>query len=143
MLTSSNTKAWSKCLLYEQQCLECKFCICCLIYFGGWLSSKCRTAELERRSAHQLRLKAVEMQRSGTPLVKSHGDDLGQEYLWNEDEYDSLENSLKAMEIEKRRICRRTRNLSPSACYRETNHFTMKTQIKALCLENVLLIALA
>ena len=36
--------------------------------------------------------------RSGTQLVKSHGDDLGLEYLWNGDEYGSLENSLKAME---------------------------------------------
>ena len=54
--------------------------------------------ELERRSAHQLRLKAVEMLRSSTQLVKSHGDDLGLEYLWNGDEYRSLENSFKAME---------------------------------------------
>ena len=35
---------------------------------------------------------------SGTQLVNSHGDDLGLEYLWNGDEYGSLENSLKAME---------------------------------------------
>ena len=55
-------------------------------------------AELERRSAQQLRLKAVEMLRFSTQLVKSHGDDLGLEYLWNGDEYGSLENSLKAME---------------------------------------------
>ena len=55
-------------------------------------------AELERRSAHQLRLKAVEMLRSSTRLVKSHGDDLSLEYLWNGDEYGSLENNLKAME---------------------------------------------
>ena len=55
-------------------------------------------AELERRSAHQLRLKAVEMQRSSTQLVKSHGVDLSLEYLWNGDEYGSLEKSLKAME---------------------------------------------
>ena len=55
-------------------------------------------AELERISAHQLQLKAVEMLRSSTQLVKSHGDDLGLEYLWNGDEYYSVENSLKAME---------------------------------------------
>ena len=55
-------------------------------------------AELERRSVYQLRLKAVEMLRSRTRLVKSHGDDLGLEYLWNRDEYRSLENSSKAME---------------------------------------------
>ena len=56
-------------------------------------------AELERRSVYQLRLKAVEMLRSRTQLVKSHEDDLGRlEYLWNGDKYGSLENSLKAME---------------------------------------------
>ena len=55
-------------------------------------------AELERRSAHQLRLKAFEMLQSSTQLVKSRGDDLGPEYLWNGDEYGSLENSLKTME---------------------------------------------
>ena len=55
-------------------------------------------AKLERRSAHQLRLKAVEMLRSSTQLVKSNGDDLGLEYLRNGDEYGSLENSLKTME---------------------------------------------
>ena len=38
------------------------------------------------------------MLRSSTQLVKSHRDDLGQEYSWNGDEYSSLENSLKAME---------------------------------------------
>ena len=38
------------------------------------------------------------MLRSGTQLVKSHPDGLGLEYLWNGDEYGSLENSLKAME---------------------------------------------
>ena len=39
----------------------------------------------ELRSAHQLRLKAVEMLYSSTQLAKNHGDDLGLEYLWNED----------------------------------------------------------
>ena len=38
------------------------------------------------------------MLRSSTQLAKSQGDDLGLEYLWNGDEYGSLENSLKAME---------------------------------------------
>ena len=55
-------------------------------------------AVLERRSAHQLRLKAVEMLQSSTQLVESHGNDLSREYLWNGDEYGSLENNLKAME---------------------------------------------
>ena len=38
------------------------------------------------------------MLRCRTQLVKRHRDDLGLEYLWNGDEYSSLENSLKAME---------------------------------------------
>ena len=38
------------------------------------------------------------MLRSSIQLVKSHGDELGLQYLWNGDEYGSLENSLKAME---------------------------------------------
>ena len=38
------------------------------------------------------------MLRSSTQLVKSHADDLGLEYLWNGDEYSSLENSFKAIE---------------------------------------------
>ena len=42
--------------------------------------------------------KAVDLLRFSTQLVKSHGDDLGQEYLWNGDEYSYSENSLKAME---------------------------------------------
>ena len=38
------------------------------------------------------------MLRSSTQLVKSHGNDIGLEYLWNGDEYGSLENRWKAME---------------------------------------------
>ena len=38
------------------------------------------------------------MLRSSTQLVKSRGDGLGLEYLWNGDKYSSLENSLKTME---------------------------------------------
>ena len=38
------------------------------------------------------------MLRFSTQLVKSHQDELGLEYSWNGDEYNSLENSLKAME---------------------------------------------
>ena len=61
-------------------------------------SVNAKHAELERRSAHQLRLKDVEMSLSSTQLVTSHGDDLSLEYLWNRDEYGPLENNLKAME---------------------------------------------
>ena len=42
--------------------------------------------ELERRSAHQLRLKAGVILQPSTQLAKNHGDDLGLEYLWNRDE---------------------------------------------------------
>ena len=38
------------------------------------------------------------MLRSSTQLAKSHGDDLGLEYLWNGDEYSSLENGFKEIE---------------------------------------------
>ena len=56
------------------------------------------------------------MLRSSIQLVESHGDDFALEYLWNGDEYGSLENSLKAIK-KPRRIWRTTRNLSPSAGY--------------------------
>ena len=79
--------------------LRVQICICSLSYFGEWLYSKCKTCLAgEKRSAHQLLLKAVVMLRSSTQLVKSHRDDLSLEFLWNRDEYSSLENSLKAME---------------------------------------------
>ena len=38
------------------------------------------------------------MLRSSIQLAKTHGDDLSLEYLWNGDEYSSLENSFKAIE---------------------------------------------
>ena len=38
------------------------------------------------------------MLRSSTQVIKSHGDDLGLEFLYNGDEYGSLENSLETME---------------------------------------------
>ena len=38
------------------------------------------------------------MLRSSTQLAKSHGNDLGLEYLWNGDECSSLENSFNAIE---------------------------------------------
>ena len=38
------------------------------------------------------------MLRSSTQLAKSDGDDLDLEYLWNGDEYSSLENSFKVIE---------------------------------------------
>ena len=99
-------------------------------------------AELERRSAHQLRLKAVEMLRSSTQLVKSHGDDLGLEYLWNGDEYGSLENSLKTME-KNAEYGGQPEILALVHVKRDQSLFTMKTQTKAQYLENCLLIALA
>ena len=55
------------------------------------------------------------MLQSSTQLVKSHEDDLSLEYLWNRDESNG----------EKRRIWGITRNLSPSACYRQTNHCSL------------------
>ena len=64
------------------------------------------------------------MLRSSTQLVKIQGDDLGLEYLWNGDEYGSLENSLKTME-KNAEYRGQPRNFSPSACYRETSHCSL------------------
>ena len=92
-------------------------------------------AQLERRSAHQLGLKAVDMLRSGTQLAKSHGDDLDLEYLWNEDEYSSLENSFKA--IEKNAEYRRQQEVLARVHVVErpiTVHY--ESQTKALYLRN-------
>ena len=99
-------------------------------------------AELERRSVYQLWLKAVEMLRSRTQLVKSHGDDLGLEYLWNGDEYGSLENSLKAME-KNAEYAGQPEILALVYVIERPIIVTMKTQTKALYLENFLLIVLA
>ena len=44
------------------------------------------------------------MPRSSTQLAKSNGDDLGLEYLWNGDEYSSLENSFKAIEKNAKKV---------------------------------------
>ena len=85
-------------MFYEQQCSECKFALLFELFLESGYPVNAKHAGLERRSVYQLRLKAVEMLRSRTQLVKTHGDDLGLEYLWNGDEYGSLENSLKAME---------------------------------------------
>ena len=68
------------------------------------------------------------MLQSRTQLVKSRGDDLGLEYLWNGDEYGSLEYSLKAME--------------KNAEYAGQPEI-LSLVTKALYLENFLLIVLA
>ena len=100
-------------------------------------------SELERRSAHRLRLKAAEMLlRSNAQLIKSHGDDLGPEYLWNGDEYDSLENSLKAME-KNAEYGGEPEILASVHVIERPSTVHYETQTKALYLENYLLIALA
>ena len=50
------------------------------LLFESGCPVKAKHAEPERRSAHHLQLKAVEMPQSSTQLVKSHGDDLGLKY---------------------------------------------------------------
>ena len=75
------------------------------------------------------------MLQSSTQLAKSHGDDLGLEYLWNGDEYSSLENSLKANE--KNAGYRGQQEVLALAHVVErtiTVHY--ETQTKALYLEN-------
>ena len=77
---------------------------------------------------------AVDMLRSGTELAKSHGDDLGLEYLWDGDEYSSLKNCFKA--IEKNAEYRGQREVLALVHVLErpiTVHY--ETQTKALYLE--------
>ena len=85
------------------------------------------------------------MLRSRIQLVKSHGDDLGLEYLWNGDEYGSLENSLKALE-KNAEYAGQPEILAPVHVIPMMSNqslFTVKTQTKALDLENFLRISLA
>ena len=100
-----------------------------------WRVVNAKHAELERRSAHQLRLKAVEMLRSSTQLAKSHGDDLNLEYLWNGDEYGSLENSLKAIE-KNAEYGGQPEILAPSAFYTETNHCSLRRLRQKHCISH-------
>ena len=90
----------------------------------------------KENSAYQLRLKAAELLRSRTQLVKSYRDDLGLEYLWNGDEYSSLENSLKSMEKNAEYAGQPEIFALVHVIYRDQSLFTMKTQTKALYLEN-------
>ena len=74
------------------------------------------------------------MLRSSTQLAKSHADDLGLQYLWNGDEYSSLENCFKA--IEKNAECRGQQEVLALVHVVErpiTVHY--ETQTKALYLE--------
>ena len=58
-------------------------------------------------------------------MVKSHGDDLGLEYLWNRDEYGSLENSLKAMDKNAGYGGQPEILVLVHAIHRETNHCSL------------------
>ena len=61
--------------------LRVQIYICSLSYFGEWLSSKFKTCLVrENICTPAMIIKAVVMLRSSTQLVKSHGDDLDQEY---------------------------------------------------------------
>ena len=74
------------------------------------------------------------MLRSSTQLAKSNGDDLGLEYLWNGNEYSSLENCFK--EIEKNAEYRGLQEVLALVHVVErpvTVHY--ETQTKALYLE--------
>ena len=52
-------------------------------------------ADLEKNSAHELRVKAVSMLRSSKKLIERHAGDLGLEYLW--DKCGSMEIHLREM----------------------------------------------
>ena len=84
------------------------------------------------------------MLRSSTQLVKSHGDDLGIEYLRNGDEYGSLENSLKAIG-ENAEYGGQPKILAPVYVIERpiTVHYEDSDKGTTLYLEDFLLIALA
>ena len=74
------------------------------------------------------------MLRSSTQLAKSHGNDLGLEYLWNGDEYRSLENSFKAIE-NKAEYRRQQEVLGLVHVVERPSTVHYETQAKALYLE--------
>ena len=53
---------------------------------------------MEARLGSELRLKAVDMLRSSRELCQSHAEDIALDYLWEGDEYGSLDSRLKEME---------------------------------------------
>ena len=74
------------------------------------------------------------MLRSSTQLAKSHGDDLGLEYLWNGDEYSSLENSSIAIE-KNAEYSRQQEVLAPVHVVERPITVHCENQTKALYLE--------
>ena len=71
MLTSSNIKAWSKCFSMSSNAYSANFAFALSATLDSGYPVNAKHAELERRSAHQLRLKAVEMLR--TRIVMERG----------------------------------------------------------------------
>ena len=64
---------------------------------GGYPVDKVHTA-MEKKLASELRSKAVDMLRSNKELFQSHAEDIDLDYLWEGDEYGSLDSRLKEME---------------------------------------------
>ena len=69
---------------------------------GGYPVDKVHAA-IEAKLASELRSKAVDTLRSNRELCQSHAEDISLDYLWEGDEYGSLDSRLK--EIEKNSIC--------------------------------------
>ena len=55
-------------------------------------------AAMEAKLTSELRSKAVDMLRSNRELCQSHAEDIALDYLWEADEYGSLDSRLKEME---------------------------------------------
>ena len=64
---------------------------------GGYPVDKVHAA-MEAKLASELRSKAVDMLRSNRELCQSHAEDIGLDYLWEGDEYSSVDSRLKEME---------------------------------------------
>ena len=83
------------CLFRAITCEENNNLLSCARNEGGYpLDAQC--ADLEKRSAHELRLRTVSMLRSSKELIENHAKDLGLEYLW--DTYGSMEKHSEQME---------------------------------------------
>ena len=97
---------------------------------------------MEAKLASELRSKAVDMLRSNRELCQSHAEDIGLDYLWEGDEYGSLDSRLK--EMEKNSVCGDQREILALHMYWKDQLLSIsKTKIKQLNLADSLIHSLA
>ena len=82
------------CLFRAIACARNDSLLSCARNEGGY-PTDAQCADLEKNSAHELRLKAVSMLHSSKKLIERHARNLGLEYLW--DKYGSMEMHFREM----------------------------------------------